>query len=100
MDDSEEEEGEEEEEKEVVLAPTPKVLRLKSERALRLSLNYGIYLGIEGPTEPKDPQCTDWDEYLYMLWPQSLCDLIVAETNRYARLRKKGNWADVDREEM
>ena len=35
-----------------------------------------------------------------MLWPQSLCDLIVAETNRYARLRKKGNWADVDREEM
>ena len=31
---------------------------------------------------------------------QSLCDLIVAETNRYARLRKKGNWADVDREEM
>ena len=101
VDDSEEEE--EEEEKEVVLAPTPKVLRLKSERALRLSLNsgkYPPYLGIEGPTEPKDPQCTDWDEYLYMLWPQSLCDLIVAETNRYARLRKKGNWADVDREEM
>ena len=35
-----------------------------------------------------------------MLWPQSLCDLIVVETNRYARLRKKGNWVDVNREEM
>ena len=57
MDDSEEEE----------LAPTPKVLRLKSERALRPSPNsgkYPPYLGIEGPIEPKDPKSTEWDEYL------------------------------------
>ena len=36
-----------------------------------------------------------FDEYLHLLWPQSLCDLIVVETNRYARLRKKCHLVDV-----
>ena len=78
------------------MAPPSKVVRLKSEQALRLSL----ISGIERPIEPKDPKCTNFDKYLYLLCPQSLCDLIVVETNSYARLRKKGNWIDVDREEI
>ena len=61
---------------------------------MRLSLNSGKYLGSEWPIEPSNLK------YLYLLWPQSLCDLIVVETNRYARLRKKCNWVDVDIEEM
>ena len=44
---------------------------------------------------PKDPKCTNLDEYLHLLWPQSLCDLIVVETNRYAR--SVANWVDVNK---
>ena len=33
-----------------------------------------------------------------MLWPESLCDLIVDETNRYGRCKPK--WVDVNRDEI
>ena len=35
-----------------------------------------------------------------MLWPQTLCDLIVEETNRYARRKRRRNWIDVTRSEL
>ena len=37
-------------------------------------------------------------DFLFLLWPESLCDLIVNETNRYGR--SKPNWLDIDRDEL
>ena len=37
-------------------------------------------------------------DFLFLLWLESLCDLIVDETNRYGR--SKPNWLDIDRDEL
>ena len=36
--------------------------------------------------------------FLFLVWPEFLCDLIVDETNRYGR--SKPNWLDIDRDEL
>lgn len=72
-------------------------------KALNLSLNsgrYPEYLGFEGPYQPNDPNSMDPLDYLQLLWPASLVDLIVEETNRYARSKKRAKWVDVCRDEM
>ena len=81
--------------------PTRKHRRICNEEALQLSLSSGCYpeyLGIEGPRDRNNPQSSNPLDFLFLLWPESLCDLIVDETNRYGRCKPK--WVDVNRDEI
>ena len=85
------------------MAPTPKRVRLANSRALEASLNTGCYpeyLGIEGPYVHNHPDSNNPLDYLHLLWPESLCELMVLETNRYARGNFGPNWIDVDCDEI
>ena len=55
-------------------------------------------MGIEGPQDRNNPQTCNPLDFLFLLWPESLCDLIVDETNSYGR--SKPNWLDIDRDEL
>ena len=53
--------------------------RLLNEEALKLSLSsgrYPEYLGIEGPQDRNNPQTCNPLDFLFLLWPESLCDLM------------------------
>ena len=81
--------------------PTCKNRRIVNEEALHLSLNsgrYPEYLGSEGPRDRNNPEHYTPLDFLFQLWPVSLCDLIVEETNRYGRGKSK--WVDVSRDEL
>ena len=60
--------------------------------------HYPEYLGIEGPHNRNNPQTCNPLNFFILLWPESLCDLKVDETNRYGR--SKPNWLDIDRDEL
>ena len=82
--------------------PTRANRRIFNTEALQLSLSsgrYPEYLGIEGPSEIDNPvDCTPLD-YFFKLWPRSLMDVIVKETNRYG-LHHNSRWVEVHREEL
>ena len=81
--DKDKEEEEEEEDIDLEgLRPTSKHCKLASKQALKVS---GLYPELD---------------FLTMLWPQTLCDLIVEETNRYACRKRRRNWIDVTRSEL
>ena len=85
------------------LRPTSKHRKLASKQALKVSLQSGLYpeyLGIEGPYLHTDPRSNNELDFLTMLWPQTLYDLIVEETNRYARRKRHHNWIDVTRSDV
>ena len=44
------------------------------------------------------PDIYDALDYIKLLWPDALTSLMVTETNRYARWKKRTNWVDVSRE--
>ena len=90
-----------EEESDGLAVPNRHNRRVCNEEALQLSLGSGRYpefLGIEGPQNPMDPRVNSALDYLRLLWPEFLSDLIVVETNRYGGC--KAMWVDVDREEL
>ena len=63
--------------------------------------SYPEYIGLEGPYLSSDPSCTDIVSYFESLWPNYLMELIVVETNRYAREhRKRASWVDVTKDEL
>ena len=81
--------------------PTHERRRIYNEEALQLSLSsgrYPEYLGIEGPQDRNNLQTCNPLDFLFLLWPESLCGLIVDETNRYGR--NKPNWLDIDRDAL
>ena len=102
--DSEDEESEDsDDECEELGIPTAKRRKLANEEALKLSLSSGLYpqyLGIEGPFMPRDPTSFDALDFLKLMWPEALCELIVVETNRYAAQKKAKNWVDIDIDEL
>lgn len=78
-------------------------IKLAKCKALKMSLNSGCYpeyKGFEGPYVRTDPTRTNPLDILMLLWPESLCDLLVVETNRYARDRQRSSWVDVNRDEI
>jgi hypothetical protein len=42
------------------------------------------FLAPTGPVTKIDPEVNNSMDYLQLLWPDTLCDLIAHETNRYA----------------
>ena len=111
-DEEEEDEEEEEEEEEDAsgeeessddedlegLAPTPKRRKFAQGKALRASLTSGLYpmfKGIEGPSQDLSPNGTNAFEYLRLLWPVCLCEIIATETNRYAHQKGVSDWESV-----
>ena len=53
--------------------------RTCNEEALQLSFSsgrYPEYLGIEGPQDRNNPQTCNPLDFLFLLWPKSLCGLI------------------------
>ena len=69
------------------VAPIPKRRKFAQDKALEASLGSGLYptfQGIHGPAQDLDPKDNDALEYLRLLWPESLCELITLETDRYA----------------
>ena len=80
------------------IEPTRECRGICNEEALQLSLSsgrYPEYFGIEGPQDRNNPQtCVILWIFFFLLWLESLCDLIVDETNRYGRI--KPNWLDID----
>ena len=78
----EEEEEEEEESDLESTAPTPKRRKLAREKALTNSLGSGLYpvfMGIEGPSHDANPGDSNALDYLSLLWPATLCELIALE---------------------
>ena len=56
---------------------TPKRCKLAREKALKVSLQSGLYptfRGIEGPSRDVDPGDSSAMDYLLLLWPSSLCE--------------------------
>ena len=67
------------------MAPTPKRRRLANDSALTASRQSGLYpefLGVHGPSQDINPNDNSALDYLLLLWPASLCDLIADETDR------------------
>ena len=103
----EEEEEQEEEEEEVNRSLEGKLATRQSrkeanEHALKVSLESGLYpeyLGCEGPYHPVDPEENSALDFLKLMWPDYLVDIIVLETNRYAKSKVTG-WHDVSRDEI
>lgn len=98
--DSEEDDEEEDEEGDldVGCAPTLKRRKIANYWSLKLSLNsgrYPEYKGTEGPCSLMDPASFDAYDFVHCLWPTALCDVIVQETNRYARDRMYAKWVDI-----
>ena len=94
VDDKEEEDEEEEKEEEEMgsdlegMAPTPKRRRLANNIAFTASLKSGLYpesLAIHGPSQDLNPNDNSALDYLLLLWPASLCDLIADETDRLSK---------------
>ena len=68
------------------------------EARLSVSLKSGKYptfLGMHGPTQQVNPNDGSFLDYLLMLWPAALCQLIAVETNRHALQRGVSGWCDV-----
>lgn len=87
------------------LEPTPKRRKLANSRALKLSLNTGFYPEYEGrqhqgATNPMDPGRHSALDYLKLFWTSPLIDVIVEETNRYARDQNRQGWKDVNADEV
>lgn len=88
---------------EVGEAPTPKRKKLAQTQGLELALKSGRYpefLGIEGLYSYMDPKDNNYLDFFKLLWPPSLVDVIVVETNRYALSRGRRGWVNVSRDEM
>ena len=81
-------------------APTPKRRKHAREEALKASLNSGHYPGVEGPTNDLDPTTSSAFEYLEIVWPNSLCELMALETNRYTVQKGVSNWENTTIAEM
>ena len=78
--------------------PTPKRRKVAQARALKASLDSGLYpklRGIHGPAQDLAPNENSVFEYLLLLWPAALCELIALETNRYANQKGVSNWQSV-----
>ena len=61
-----------------------------------LTPNSTKYLkGIEGPSHDINPGDSNVLDYLSLLWPTTLCELIAVETNRYDLQRGVANWRNV-----
>ena len=77
------------------LAATSNNRRLASDHGLAVSRRSGKYPSFLAPTGPvtkMDPEVNDSMDYLQLLWPDALCDLIAHETNRYAMHNHKSKW--------
>jgi hypothetical protein len=75
--------------------PTRKRRKLARDQALKLSLNSGKYPQYLGPHvlyAPMDPRENHFLEYLLLLWPNYLTELIADETNRYALDKGRPKW--------
>lgn len=85
------------------MVPTPKRLKCAKERALKASLTSGRYPtfeGIEGPSQDIPPNENNALDYLLLLWPASLCELIAVETDRYAFQHGLSDWSSVSTAEV
>ena len=84
-------------------APSPKRHKFAQDKALEASLGSGLYptvQGIHGPAQDLDPKDNDALEYLRLLWPESLCELIALETDRYANQKGVTDWVNVSVSEV
>ena len=89
------EEEEEEEWRWVVIWYIPKRHRLANDSALTASLHSGEYLeflGVHRPSQDLDSNDNSALDYLLLLSPASVCDLIADETDRYACETGTSNW--------
>ena len=85
------------------MAPTPKRRRLANDSALTASLQSGQYpelLGVHGPSQDLDPNDNCALDYLLLLWPASLCNLIADETDRYTCKTGTSNWRNTSMAEI
>ena len=108
-DDEEDREDEEDQEEEIGressdedaldgAAPTPKRRKFAQAKALEASLGSGLYptfQGLHGPAQDLAPNDNNAFEYLVLLWPESLCELIALETDRYANQKGVSEWQSV-----
>jgi len=81
--------------------PTYQNRRTCNEEALQLFFNSGCYpefWGIQIPQYRLDPHTNNPLDYFLLLCPESLSDVIVAETKKYSR--GKAKLVDVDREKL
>ena len=79
-------------------APTAKRRKLAGESALRISLAsvlYPEYECTEGPADGSSPDGKSAVDYLLLLWPAAICQMICLQTNSYALQHNHLNWAPV-----
>ena len=84
-------------------APTAKRRKLAGESALRSSLASGLYPEYEvteGPVDSSSPEGKSALDYLRLLWPTAICQMICLETNNYALQHNRLNWAPVSTDEV
>ena len=85
------------------MAPTSKRRKFAQRTALHASLHSGRYphfLGVHGPTHNLNPCVSNAMEYLLLLWPASLCELMAVETDRYAFQKGASSWQSVSLPEI
>lgn len=85
------------------VVPTPTIHKLAKAKALEVSLRSGLYpkfLGSRGPSESRNPSVLSPLDYVKLLWPDCLCELIALETNRYANQEGAKRWVDTSANEI
>ena len=84
--------------------PTKKVRKLASnigfQKAMHLSSYPSYSEDTHGPFVSMDPDNNDPHDFLKLLWPDHLVDLLVRETNNYALRKGVRDWKDVDRRDI
>ena len=71
--------------------------------ALQQSLSSGLYpqfQGLQGPRQVTNPQTSNALDFLKLVWPVAVCELLAVETNRYATQNHAKGWYPTTASEM
>ena len=84
--------------------PTAKRRKRANTAALEAAISSGMYPeykgSLKGPVEPMNPNEYNSLDFLQLLWPESLVDVVVEETNRYGLNRGGHKWVNITREDV
>ena len=61
---------------------------------------YPEFTGMEGTTDDTDPKDNSALDFLKLLWPSALCELIATETNCYAAQKARSDWSNTSSNEI
>ena len=102
-DDDEDDDDDDEDNYSVGVRATRQKRQQAQDIALKLSRSSGLYPefeGLAGPVDDTSPISNNALDYLKLVWPQMLCEMLAHETNRYASQNRVPHWRNTTATEM